>query len=152
MSEQRVTTGKLVSVSYSIRNAADDELLEVMDRPVDYLHGDGSLFPKVETALEGLAIGESVEVTLTPQEGFGDWDPALTFSDAIENVPPQYREKGAKAEFQNPDGETITMVVTHVDQGTVTLDGNHPFAGKTIIFRVTIDAIRDTEAPNGPLH
>ncbi len=143
MSEQRVTRGKVVSVTYTIRDE-NDEILEAVEIPVDYLHGsDGGLFEPIEAALEGKVIGDSVEVTLTPEQGFGEWDPSLTYTDAIENVPPEYRRIGAEAEFHNAQGETITMVVRKVDQGTVTLDGNHPFAGKNMTFAVKVAAIRE---------
>ena len=101
---------------------------------------------KIEQALEGHIAGDSVSVELSPEEGFGSWDPAMTFSDVIENVPPEYRVVGAKAEFVNDEDETITMVVTHVDNGSVTLDGNHPFAGKTVTFHVKVEGVRDATA------
>lgn len=143
MAEQRVQANKVVSVKYSI---VDDrgEVVEQIDVPVDYVHGGPSgLFEKIEQALEGKTVGEAVEVTLSPEEGFGVWDPELTYTDAIENVPPEYRKVGEKAEFYNDKGETIAMTVTHVDNGTVTLDGNHPFAGKTVTFNVTVAAVRE---------
>lgn len=144
MAEQRVGRNKVVSITYSIRDSRDDNLLEVVDIPVDYLHGGRvGLFEKIEEALEGKEVGDRVEVTLAPEEGFGAHDPSKTFTDVIENVPPDYRHKGAKAEFYNEAGESLEMVVTHVDAGTVTLDGNHPFAGKTLIFAVEVAAMRD---------
>lgn len=143
MSQQRVERNKVVSVKYFVSDEKG-ELIERVDLPVSYLHGhDSGLFEKIEQALEGKAVGDTVDVTLSPEEGFGAWDPDYTFTDAIENVPPEYRKVGAQAEFHNDAGETITMVVTHVDEGTVTLDGNHPFAGKTVTFTVTVSDIRD---------
>ena len=89
------------------------------------------------------SLTSTVIVDLPPEQGFGEWDPTKTFTDAVENVPPQYRRLGAEAEFVNEAGETLKMVVTHVDEGSVTLDGNHPFAGKAVTFYVTVAAIRD---------
>ena len=144
MAEQRVGRNKVVSITYSVRDSQDDNLMEVVDIPVDYLHGGRvGLFEKIEAALEGKSVGDRVEVTLTPEEGFGPHDPSKTFTDVVENVPPEFRQKGAQAEFYNEAGETINMVVTHIDAGTVTLDGNHPFAGKTVVFAVEVAAIRD---------
>ncbi len=145
MSDKRVESNKVVSITYTIRDEQDN-MLEAVEIPVDYLHGSGSLIGGIEQALSGLAEGERVDVTVPPEHGFGPWDPSLSFSDVIENVPPEYRRLGAEAEFHNEDGEVLTMRVTHVDRGTVTLDGNHPLAGKTLIFAVTIKGIRDATA------
>jgi FKBP-type peptidyl-prolyl cis-trans isomerase SlyD len=146
MTEPTVAANKVVSVTYSIIDESG-EVLEQSDLPVDYLHGsENGLFMKVEEALEGKAAGDSVEVTLTPEEGFGQRDPTLTYSDKIENVPPEYRKLGAEAEFRNEQGGSIKMVVTHVDNGTITLDGNHPFAGKSLTFHVKIVGVRDATA------
>ena len=138
-----ITKDKVVTVSYRIADE-NGETVEQMDTPVSYLHGrDSGLFEKVEEALDGKAPGDIVSVTLKPDEAFGDWDPEKTFSDAIENVPPEYQTMGAKAEFMNENGESLEMTVTHVDAGTVTLDGNHPLAGKTITFHVKVIDARD---------
>lgn len=143
MSEQRVQPGKVVSLTYTITDP-EGEVLEAVEVPVDYIHGhESGLFEQVEASLEGKAVGEVIQVTLAPEQGFGQKDPNLTYTDAVENVPPQFREMGAKAEFVNDQGETVTMVVTHIDKGTITLDGNHPFAGKTITFNVKVAGIRD---------
>ncbi len=140
---QIATKNKVVSLTYSI---VDDqgEVLEQSDLPVDYLHGvDGNLFPKVEQALEGKSVGDSVEVTLSAEEAFGQPDPQLIFTDELENAPPEFRVVGAKPTFENADGESIEMTVTRIEGGKITIDGNHPFAGKIIIFHVKILAIRD---------
>ncbi len=143
MSGQQVQAGKVVSLTYSVTDEAG-EVVERVDLPVDYVHGrDSGLFEKIEQALQGKGPGDEVAVTLTPEEGFGAWDPTRTFTDIIENVPPQYREVGATAEFLNERGESINMVVTSMDNGTVTLDGNHPFAGKIVTFHVRVHGIRD---------
>ena len=138
-----ISKDKVVTVSYRIADEAG-ETVEQIDTPVSYLHGrDSGLFEKVEEALDGKAIGDVVSVSLSPEEGFGDWDPVKTFSDSIENVPSEYRQLGAKAEFMNEEGESLEMTVTHVDAGTVTLDGNHPLAGKIITFHVRVVDVRD---------
>lgn len=146
MATNNVARGRVVTLTYSITNELG-ETVEQIDVPVSYLHGgETGLFPKIERALEGHGVGDEVSVELSPEEGFGSWDPAMTFSDLIENVPPEYRVVGAKAEFVNDEDETMTMVVTHVDNGTVTLDGNHPFAGKTVTFHVKVEGIREATA------
>jgi FKBP-type peptidyl-prolyl cis-trans isomerase SlyD len=138
-----ISKDKVVTVNYRIA-AADGETLEQVDTPVSYLHGhDSGLFEKVEAALEGKAVGDLVSVSLAADEAFGAWDPQRTFSDAIENVPAEYRKLGAIAEFVNEAGGSLQMTVTHIDAGTVTLDGNHPLAGKDIVFHVRVVDVRE---------
>lgn len=143
MAEAVVARNKVVTLTYTI---VDDqkEIVEKVDIPVNYVHGRNSgLLPKIEQALEGKKPGDEVILELEPKDAFGEWDPEKSFTDAIENVPPQFRKIGAEAKFQNAEGEELTMTVTHVDNASVTLDGNHPFAGKTITFYVVIKEIRD---------
>lgn len=145
MAQPIVGPGKVVYLTYEIRDIHDD-VLERTDIPVGYVHGGHSdLFEKIERNLEGCVVGDTVHVTLTPEEGFGESNPALTFTDDIRNVPEEYRHLGAEALFENERGEQVTMVVNRIENGRLTLDGNHPFAGKTVTFHVTISSIRDAE-------
>ena len=140
---QRVEKYKVVSITYSISDEAG-EVVERSDLPVSYVHGaNRQMFPKVEAALEGRRVGERVQVTLSPEEGFGHRDPALVVTDDLDKVPPQFRHVGARATFQNARGETLEMVVTRIADGKVTVDGNHPFAGRTMTFTVEVVGIRD---------
>ncbi len=151
MSESIVSKNKAVYITYSILDQA--QVVEQSDVPIGYVHGAGSgLFERVEAALEGAAIGDKLEVILSPEQGFGAHDPALTFTDDIENVPPEYRYLGAEVEFENESGEAMKFLVSRIENGKLTVDGNHPFAGKTVKFVVTVLAIRDAnpdEIANG---
>ena len=91
----------------------------------------------------GHNIGDRVEVTLNPQEGFGEPDPDLTFTDDIENVPPEYRRIGAEVELQNEHGESMKFRVSRIADGKLTVDANHPLAGQTVTFVVVVENIRD---------
>jgi len=142
MTEQRVTDHQVVSFTYLIRDD-DGTVLEQSDVPTSYVHGlDDNLFPQLMAAMEGKSPGDVVEVTLTPEEAYGQPDPNLTVTDDIDNVPPEYRRVGAEAAFHDEAGETLTMIVTQVDDQSVTLDGNHPFAGKTLHYRLTVVDVR----------
>ena len=139
----KVEENKVVSVTYRIEDESG-ETVERIDIPVSFLYGEKSgLFKKVNTAINGLQIGNEAAIELEPNDGFGVVNPDLTFTDKIENVPSEYRSIGSEAEFSNESGETRKFVVTHVDEGTVTLDGNHPFAGKTVTFHIKITDVRE---------
>ena len=143
MPQQRVAKDKVVYMTYVVNDDQGTEL-ERCDLPVGYVHGGhGRLLAKVEQALEGCPVGERIAVTLMPQEAFGEHRPELVYVDDIDNVPPQYRRIGAEAEFVNDRGDTKVFVVTHIEDGKLTLDGNHPYAGKTVTFALTITEVRD---------
>lgn len=138
-----ISANKLVTLTYVIKNELD-ELIEQNDLPVSYVHGaGGELLPILEKSLEGKAAGDSIEVVVLPADGFGEHDPALTFTDDIDNVPEEYRKVGAQAEFQNEDGEVKVFTVSKINEELVTLDGNHPLAGKTVKLVANIKEVRD---------
>ncbi len=138
-----VTKDKVVSLTYVLHDQ-DGEIFEYTDLPVHYLHGSGQgLFDKIEEALDGHDVGDVVEVELPPADGFGERDDRLVFTDDLANVPPEFQQVGAQVEAENDRGESLTFVVTRVEAGTVTVDANHPLAGQTVRFVVTIRDVRD---------
>ena len=143
MSDAVVGKQKVVSITYSIVSDSG-EVLEQSDIPVSYAHGGvNQMFPEVEAALEGRTVGDSIQVVLPPEKAFGEHDPSLTFVDDIDNVPPEFRHVGAEVEMRNDQGETRSFLVSKIEEGKLTVDGNHPFAGKTLTYAVTINDIRD---------
>jgi FKBP-type peptidyl-prolyl cis-trans isomerase SlyD len=152
MSDQLVNRNKVVSFVYSIVDESG-ELLEQSDLPISYVHGGKhDLFEKVEQALDGALVGDTVEVQLTAEQGFGAHDPELTYTDTIENVPEEFRRVGAEVEMMNDQGDSKKFTVTRIEDGKLTVDGNHPMAGKTVIFHIKVMDVRDAttaEQANG---
>lgn len=152
MSDSIVAKNKAIYITYSILDQ-QGQVVEQSDVPIGYVHGaDSGLFEQVEAALEGAKPGDKLEVVLPPEQGFGAHDPALTFTDDIDNVPPEYRYIGAEVEFENEQGEAMKFLVTKIENGKLTVDANHPFAGQTVKFAVTVVAVRDAtpdEIANG---
>ncbi|GMR01445.1 MAG: peptidylprolyl isomerase [Gammaproteobacteria bacterium] len=148
----KITRNKFVSLVYTITDE-EDNILERIDMPIQYIQGAKSqVIEKIETALDGHQAGDLVQVTLTPEEGFGAHQPELTFSDDINNVPPQFHSIGAEVEFQNDQGESKIFRVSSIEDGKLTVDGNHPFAGKTITYNITVKEVRnatENELKNG---
>ena len=145
MSRAVVSKNKVVAISYTLYNQ-QGEMVEYLDVPVYYVHGGISdLFIPIEQALEGRQVGDQVEVVLTPSQGFGEYNPALTFTDDLDNVPPEVRELGKQIEAQNAKGETMKFIVTDIDTENrkLTVDANHPLAGQTLRFKITVREIRD---------
>ncbi|OGA47581.1 MAG: peptidylprolyl isomerase [Betaproteobacteria bacterium RIFCSPLOWO2_12_FULL_62_58] len=140
--EDTVIRNTVVYLTYSIWDQGG-RLFEQYDLPVGYMHGvNGPLFEKIEQALEGRKAGDKVEVMLAPEDGFGQHKPELTFTDDIENVPPQHRELGSEVMFANERGEQMLFRVTRIENGKLTVDANHPLAGQTVRFVVNIVGLR----------
>lgn len=138
-----IEKNKFVSLTYSITDETN-EILERIDLPVPLILGHNSqLIEKIEQALIGKKQGDQISVTLTAEEGFGPHIPELTFTDDLENVPPEFQHIGAEVQFQNDQGETKEFRVTRIENGKLTVDGNHPLAGKAITYNVTIVEVRD---------
>ena len=146
-SKETIKFGKFVSLTYSISDT-DGNMLEHNDLPVSYIHGGAQeLVGGMDRAVSGKSAGDEVEVEVPPERGYGPHDPNLTFTDDIENVPPQFRHVGAEVQMKNEAGEVKTFFVTKIEDGKLTVDGNHPMAGKTLRVNVKILEVRDaTEA------
>lgn len=111
--------------------------------PISYLHGGyGDLFPKLEQALAGKGVGESVEVILEPKDAFGDYDADLVTYEHRHHfeTPPQVGEM-LEGIPRNGDQSVLYRVV-EVDSEKVLLDANHPLAGIDLTAYVTIKDVR----------
>ena len=138
-----VTGNKLVYMTYSILDSRG-LIVEQHDMPVGYVHGANSgILPAIEAAVDGRKVGDRVEITLSPEEGYGERDESLVFVDDIENVPPQFRRVGAEVLFENESGETKPFYVTKIEDGKVTVDGNPSLAGQSVTCLVNVMDIRD---------
>ncbi|MES9877801.1 MAG: FKBP-type peptidyl-prolyl cis-trans isomerase [Candidatus Sedimenticola sp. PURPLELP] len=146
MSQEVIQPGKFVSLTYTIVDS-DGNVLEQNDIPVSYVHGgETELIGSMDKAVAGKVAGDEVEVEVPPSDGFGESDPDLMFTDDLANVPPQFHQVGAEVQMQNDSGDTKTFYVTKIEDGKLTVDGNHPLAGKTLMVRVKILEVRDATA------
>jgi len=149
---EAIRKNKHVTLIYVV-NDENGEILERTDTPIQYIQGSKDpVIKKIETALEGKKEGDTVEVVLSPEDGFGAHHEELTFIDDMANVPAEFHAIGAEVEFQNDQGESKIFRITKIEDGKLTVDGNHPFAGKNITYNITIKGVRDAtpdEMTNG---
>ena len=139
-----IRSGKLVSLTYSIRDEAGN-ILEQSDLPVSYIQGgNNELIGGMDRVVEGKRPGDEAELELSPDDsGFGPHDPDLMFTDDIDNVPPQFRHLGAEVMMQNESGDSRAFYVTNIENGRLTVDGNHPLAGKRLFVHIRIREVRE---------
>ena len=122
------------------------QLIQDGKAPVSYLHGGhGNTLPAIEQALEGKSAGEQVNLVLTPQDGFGEVDPALLRTIPKRDFPPGVKV-GGELELPGPAGEPQVFTVVKIKGQQVILDGNHPLAGKTLHISAQVLEVRAASA------
>ena len=142
-----ITTNKFVELTYRIIDQTNGEVIEQVEEPLGYVQGDNTLlFNQVTKELEGKSVGDDVEILLKAEDAFGAKLEELIFTDEINNVPVEYRFIGAAVTMQNDKGGTKDFIVSSIEDGKLTIDGNHPLAGKDIIFYVEVLSVRDATA------
>tara|TARA_B110000003_G_scaffold7235_1_gene7473 strand:+ start:362 stop:865 length:504 start_codon:yes stop_codon:yes gene_type:complete len=142
-----ITTNKFVELTYRIIDQTNGEVIEQVEEPLGYVQGDNTLlFNQVTKELEGKSVGDEVEILLKAEDAFGPTVEELVFTDDINNVPVEYRFIGAAVTMQNDKGGTKDFIVSSIEDGKLTIDGNHPLAGKDIIFYVEVLSVRDATA------
>ena len=141
----KISNQKLVSMTYSIHEGAN--LLENVDTPVSFIYGkETNLLPIVEKALIGKEKDNELTIEVSPELGFGNIDKNLIFIDSTNNVPKEYSKIGMQIDFENDKGLKRKFRVTNIDEDKITFDGNHPFTGKTLIYKIKIMDVANTEA------
>jgi len=142
--EDPVSDGKLVELTYKVIDAKTKSTLTEVEYPIGYVHGVNEILaPQVTAEIKGKLPGDVIEVPIDCNKLFGPRDESLVVTDAIENVPEEYREVGTSILMENADGATKTFLVTRVDEKSVTIDGNNPLCGREVIFRLQILTVRD---------
>ncbi|MEM1435580.1 MAG: FKBP-type peptidyl-prolyl cis-trans isomerase [Pseudomonadota bacterium] len=148
-SDQTITEASAVTLHFALK-LEDGALIDgtAVDQPATFRMGDGSLLPGFEQRLLGLRAGDERTFDLAPEEAFGEHQalnlrelPRAQF-DGLE----QPLEEGLMVSFASPEGE-LPGLITAVGTERVTIDFNHPLAGRQIRFEVTIVAVDAAETP-----
>lgn len=137
----------VVSLTYALHDSAG-ELLEETKEPISYLHGGyDNIFPAVEYELQGKDVGDQLNVTLEPENAFGEYDAQLVHVEPKSAFPVPNVTVGMQFEGQGEQsGEMVLYTVTEVTDDTVVVDGNHPLAGQTLKFSCTVTGVRPASA------
>lgn len=151
----KIQKNSVVSLHYEMYDS-DNKLLDKTVEPIAYLHGgyDG-IFPLVEEALHDKQVGDVVNVTMQPDDAFGEVDTDLIRIEPKKAFPVEV-ELGMMFEADDPEtGDVIVYRVTDIADDKVVVDGNHPLAGMRIHFKGTVDGIREAtseELAHGHVH
>src|SRR5262249_366794 len=133
-----VSKGKVVSLEYTVKS--DDNAVvdtNVGKDPLTYTQGDNQIIRGVETAVEGMMVGEAKHVIVTPADGYGSHDLTAVYWGPGRNVPEKIKV-GMQLHGEDTNGKGGVPKGKKKKEETVFLDLNHPFAGKTLFFDVKV--------------
>ena len=145
----KIEANKVVEFCYELE--VDGKVVDrtTVEKPLDYIHGTGSLLPKLEEHIEGMEPGCKFDVTLSPADGYGETDPnrIIDLPKAAFEVNGEIREDllvpGNTIPMMNSMGGVIPGVVLEVTEDSVKMDLNHQMAGKTLHFTGEILTVRE---------
>ncbi len=139
----QVKTGDTVRIHYrgTLQDGTQFDSSEGRD-PLQFQVGSGQIIPGLDKALPGMAVGEKKTVAVVADEAYGQRNPdashAVPRGQIPDNIP---LEVGTALQMRSPDGRAIAVTVVEVTDETVTLDANHPLAGKDLTFEIELVAI-----------
>ncbi|MBL1433010.1 MAG: peptidylprolyl isomerase [Gammaproteobacteria bacterium] len=147
----------VVGIQYTLKDDSGKEIdSSSKEEPLVYLHGCGNIIPGLEEALLGKDIDDKVNVTVAPEKGYGEKQEEM-----MGKVPINAFEGmgelivGMRFDAEGADGHRQMVVIEEIGEEEVTINGNHPLAGETLHFDVTIESIRaatEEELSHGHVH
>jgi len=152
----RIARNSVVTIDFTMYSDADEVLESSQDdTPLVYMHGIGELPEGLEEELSGKQAGDEVNVTLTPDQAYGEYDASL-----VQAVPREQFdgadeiEVGMRFEAETDEGPREVHVIG-LEEGEVIVDANAPYAGRTVRFEVKVLGVReasDDELEHGHAH
>lgn len=128
----------MVTLDYQVKDASGDLLDDSGTAgPMRFIFGSGQMLPVIEQLVAGLEPGASITKAVQSKDAFGDRDESRVIEAPREQLPPNITV-GAVVTAQGPQGQQIPLTVIHLDERTARLDGNHPLAGKDLVFSFTV--------------
>ncbi len=152
----KVKDNLIVSLDYTL--IVEDEILESTEdgEPIEFIQGIGQIIPGLENALYEMTVGEKKTVVIEPEDAYGIYDEesleVARKDEFSEEIP---LDVGTFLDLSDDEGNVLSAQVIEEDKDTVTLDFNHPLAGKTLTFEITVTALREAspeELDHGHVH
>ncbi len=152
-----IEANKVVTINYTLK----DEKGEVLDstenkNPFSYLSGNSQILPKLEDKINSMLIGSKDNIKLEPAEAYGDYKDEAVQKVNKSNFPNDAKlEEGMSFMANTPEGKQMPFVIKNVEGEDVTIDFNHPLAGRSLEFDVELVDVRDAtteELQHGHVH
>ena len=133
-----IENGKRVKIAYTLFVGGEVFDTSKGGEPLEYVHGSGQIIPGLERALGGLNPGDERKVHIGAEDAYGPIHPQAIIQVPREQIQDENVETGMVLSARNSDGQTMQGIVVEVTESTVTVDFNHPLAGKELYFEITI--------------
>lgn len=136
----QVKSGDTVAIHYT-GTLLDGSTFDSSDGrdPLEFVVGSGQIIPGLDVALPGMAVGDKKTVQIACADAYGPLNPEMRQAVPREGIPPEIPlELGMQLQMQTPDGQAMPVTVVEIDEATVTLDANHPLAGKDLKFDIEV--------------
>ena len=136
-----------VVLDYNVQTT-DGEQVDSSDEqgPLEFVYGEGKILPALEEELEGLEVGAEKTITIKPEDAYGEYDNDAVTTISRDKFPEEEEIKpGMEFVAQIPDKEERVVVVKDVNDQEVTIDFNHPLAGKTLKFNIFVQEVREAK-------
>lgn len=146
----------VVTLDYKL--IVEDEMLESTEdgEPILFIQGIGQIIPGLENALYGMEVGDQKTVIVQPEDAYGEYDPEslqeAKKEEFSEEIP---LDVGTFLDLDDDEGDILSAQIIAAEEDTVTLDFNHPLAGKTLTFEITLTDLRpasEEELDHGHVH
>ena len=152
----QIESHKVVTMNYTLTDNDGNIIDQSGDAGFAYLHGANNIIPGLESALTGKQAGDELQVSVTPNQAYGERDPAKTQSVPRNMFPADTEiEPGMQFHAQGPNEEMVVVTIAEVAEDNIMVDGNHPLAGVHLNFAVEIIDVRDAseqELDHGHVH
>ncbi len=154
----RIAQNRVVQMHYTLKDENGD-IIDTSDgqEPLAYIQGIGNVVPGLEDALEGKAKGDKLQVSINPEDGYGERNEEMVQEVAKSGFQSEEGEElvpGMQVQIETNNGPSIAMV-TNIEGDNVTLDLNHPLAGVTLNFDIEVMGVREAteeEINHGHVH
>lgn len=140
--EMVIENGRNVSIEYVL--TLDDGSVASTNKgqaPLNFTQGQGQILPSLEAALIGMKSGEKKAVSLSAEEGYGVVNPDAFVGVPIDLIPEDAREVGTMLVGRDPSGNERYVRVHEVQEDKIVIDQNHPLAGETLHFKITVISV-----------
>ncbi|MGB2955826.1 MAG: peptidylprolyl isomerase [Anaerolineales bacterium] len=154
--KKTVQDNLVVTLDYKL--IVEDEMMESTEdgEPILFIQGIGQIIPGLENALYGMEVGDQKTVVIQPEDAYGEYDPEslqeAKKEEFSEEIP---LDEGTFLDLEDDEGDILSAQIISAEEDTVTLDFNHPLAGKTLTFEITLTDLRpasEEELDHGHVH